>query len=202
MSFTKGAVATALKVDAALSGAAGIVAYPAAAAPANGVSLAEVIRAIYDAVGSGLLTAGTVQSLPRMAAKASATLPQTADQTLFTVTGGNVEILTLIGEVTVVIETQANASLIKFNPTGTGADTDLCAALDITADAVGSMYSLTGTFADAMLDGLWTSPTAQNLVIPVILAPGVIEFECAASNTGEIQWFCVWRPIESGASLA
>lgn len=200
MSFTKGAVATALKVDAALSGAAGIVAFPAAAAPANGVSLAEVTRAIYDAVASGLVTAGTVQGIPRMVTRATA-VP--VDESLFTVAGGNIQLLSIIGEVTTVIETQADATKLTFNPTATGASTDLCATLDISADAVGTLYSVVGVVATAMKSTtvLFVAP-ADNIPWPgVILAPGDIELDVADTNTGSIEWHLLYLPLEAGATV-
>lgn len=131
--------------------------------------------------------------------RATATLPQTADSSLFTVANGQVELLALIGEVTTVIETQANATKLKFNPTGTGADVVLCADLDITADAVGTLYSLTGDPNDIMQDGLWVM--FGGLAQPIVLGPGVIELECDASNTGNVGWQLLYRPLEPGATV-
>lgn len=131
--------------------------------------------------------------------KATAALPQTTDGTLFTVTGGQVEILSLVGEVTTVIQTQATVSKLKFNPTGTGADVNLCADLDLTADAVGTLYTITGNPNDIMQDGLWVVP---GLAQSIVLGPGVIEMECDASSTGSIGWQLLYRPLEAGASVA
>lgn len=127
----------------------------------------------------------------------AATLPQTADGSLFTITG-KVKIHQIVGEVTTVIQTQANNTLLKINPT-VGADVDICAALDITAKAVGSLFTITGTFADALINTVSGGVPEQALA--VVLTAGVLELECAASNTGAVKWTCVWEPVDPGAMV-
>lgn len=134
--------------------------------------------------------------------RATAALPQTTDGALFTITGGRVLIVDLVGEVTTLIQTQANNTKLKFNPTATGADTDLCAVLDITADAVGTQYSITGTAATAMQSGLLCLTSAQLLARPLLLSEGDIELDCAASNTGSVSWTVTYRPFDTGATIA
>lgn len=131
--------------------------------------------------------------------RATDTLPQTTDEALFTITGGRVAILGIVGEVTTVIQTQANNTKLKFNPTATGADTDLCAVLDITADAVGTLYSITGTPATALQDGLLLITSNKFLAAPLILSEGDIELDCAASNTGSVAWTLWYVPLDDGA---
>ncbi len=134
--------------------------------------------------------------------KAAAALPQTAAGTLFTVTGGRILLTALFGEVTTVIQTQANNTKLTFDPTDAGATQDLCAVLDITADAVGTMYSITGTPATAMQDSLNFLPPNKSLTQPIILKPGAILLDCAASNTGAAKWTACWVPIDGSARLA
>ena len=81
--------------------------------------------------------------------RTTATLPATAQTAIFTVTG-KIRILRIIGEVTTIIQAQANNLKIVSNPT-VGADVDLCAVADVNADAVGTNYNITGTFADALV---------------------------------------------------
>lgn len=126
----------------------------------------------------------------------TATLPQTTDGALFTITGGRIELLGIVGEVTTVIQTQANNTKIKFNPDGAGADTDLCAVLDISADAVGTYYGITGTVSDAMIEGI---QRVNAMTTPQVLSAGAIELDCAASNTGSVKWQVRYRPIDEGA---
>ena len=133
--------------------------------------------------------------------RATATLPQTGAESLFTITGGGVHVVSLIGEVTTVIETQLNNTQLVFNPTATGADTDLCATLDITADAVGTFYSLTGTAADPMTAGLQCLLPGLQLASPLYLEPGDIELSCSASNTGSVAWKLLYYPIDNGAAI-
>lgn len=134
--------------------------------------------------------------------RATAALPQTAAGALFTVTGGKVLITSLVGEVTTVIQTQADNTKLTFDPTDAGATQDLCAVLDITADAVGTMYSITGTPATALQDSLNFLPSSKVPAQPIVLKPGSILLDCAASNTGSVKWDLTYIPLDNGASVA
>jgi len=140
--------------------------------------------------------------LGKRVARATDTLPATTDEALFTITGGRVAITSIIGEVTTAIQNQANNTKLKFNPSATGADTDLCAVLDIDNDAVGTLYSITGDFSDAMKDGLLCLETDAVLERPIILSEGAIEIDCAATNTGSVSWTLMYVPIDEGAAIA
>ena len=142
--------------------------------------------------------------VPQIVERATAALPQTTDVALFRITSGKVRILSIIGEVTTVIQTQANATKIKFNPSGTGSDVDLCATLDITADAVGTFYSITGTVATAMKGdtNLFVTVPANDIAYPgLVLGPGDIELDCAASNTGNVKCTVKYVPEDSAGVL-
>lgn len=135
-----------------------------------------------------------------LVSRATAALPQTTDEALFTVAGGRVLILGLVGEVTTVIQTQANNTKVKSNPTATGADQDLCAVLDISADAVGELYTISGTVGDAMRSDLLVgNPILQDALV---VSAGDIELDCAASNTGSVKWDLIYVPLDNGASVA
>lgn len=136
-------------------------------------------------------------------ARATATLPQTAAGALFTVATGKVLVTALYGEVTTVIQTQADATKLTFDPTDAGATQDLCATTDITADAVGTVYSITGTPATVLQDALNFLPPNKSLAVPgLILKPGSILLDCAASNTGSVKWDLWYVPLDSGATVA
>lgn len=128
-----------------------------------------------------------------------ATLPQTAQAALFTVSGGRIAVLGLVGEVTVVIQTQANNTKIVSNPT-TGTDVDLCAVLNITAKEVGALFGITGTFADALVGA--NAGTTVLCDRPVVVPIGTIDLNCAASNTGSVKWRLLWLPIDANATVA
>lgn len=130
--------------------------------------------------------------------RATAALPQTTQSALFTVTGGRVAITSIVGQVTTVIQTQANNTKIVANPT-TGTDVDLCAVLDISADQVGCLYGITGLFSDAMVGA-----NAGATVLPrnaVVVNTGTIDLSCAASNTGSVKWDITYVPIDAGAAV-
>jgi hypothetical protein len=131
--------------------------------------------------------------------RTTAALPQTTQSALFTVSTGRIILTGIIGEVTTVIQTQANNTKIVANPT-TGTDVDLCAVLSITAKEVGTLFGITGLFADAMV-GANAGATVlmeRQLVIPV----GTIDLSCAASNTGNVKWSLTYLPFDEGASVA
>lgn len=134
--------------------------------------------------------------------RATAALPQTAAGALFTVTGGKVLVTSLIGEVTTVIQTQADNTKLTFDPSDAGATQDLCAVLDVTGDAVGTLYSITGTPATAMQDALNFLPSSKVPAQPIVLKPGSILLDCAASNTGSVKWELTYIPLDGGASVA
>lgn len=125
-------------------------------------------------------------------------LPQSADEAIFRISGGRVLVTSIIGEVTNLIQTQANNTRLKLNPT-TGSDVDLCANLDITADAVKTLYVCTGTLANALVDSIGV---ALLQAIPWVLDVGDIELDCAASNTGQIKWLITYVPLDGGAIAA
>ena len=133
--------------------------------------------------------------------RATENLPQTGEGSLFTITIGRVLVNMLMGEVTTVIETQANATKLLLNPTAAGADQDLCATLDITADPVGEIYTPSGGVGDALRSDLLIG--AGTLIgVPFILSEGDIRLSCAASNTGQVQWSIWYLPLDRGAVIA
>ena len=123
--------------------------------------------------------------------RAAASLPQTTATAYFTVTG-KVLITQIVGEVTTVIQTQANNTKLISNPT-VGADVDLCAVNDITADAAGTVYTITGTLADAMV--ATTSGAAAGQLGAVLVTAGTIDLSCAASSTGATSWVIQYVPF-------
>lgn len=127
--------------------------------------------------------------------RAAATLPAGVATAYFTVAGGRV-LAHFLGEVTTVIQTQANGTGLVHNPAA-GASLDLCAVLDITADPVGTLYTLTGTVGDAMVGG----GQAGGLGHPFVIGEGDVELECAATNTGATKWTCWYVPLDDGATV-
>jgi len=131
--------------------------------------------------------------------RATATLPQTAAAAIYTISGGRVLLTQIVGEVTVIIQTQANNTKLTANPT-TGTAVDICAVLSITADEVGTLYGITGLNTDAMIGINAGALPAQTR--GVILPAGTLDLDCAASNTGSVKWSLFYIPIDDGASVA
>ena len=141
--------------------------------------------------------------VPRIITRPTENLPQAADKALFRITGGKVRILEIVGEVTTIIQNQANDTKLKLNPSGVGADVDICAVLNIAADAVGTLYSITGDFSDAMADGLWALETDETMEKRgIVLGPGDIELDCAAGNSGQVKWTLNYELVDEGANIA
>lgn len=134
--------------------------------------------------------------------RATAALPATTTSALFTVTGGRVWVIDLVGKVTTVIQTQACNTKLTYDPVAAGATQDLCSVLDITGDAVGTYYSITGTPATAMQDALNFLSSNKMLARPMLVETGSILLDCAATNTGSVSWSMVYVPFDSGASVA
>lgn len=130
--------------------------------------------------------------------RATAALPQTTQSALFTIAGGRVLLTGIVGEVTTIIQTQANNTKLVANPT-TGTDVDICAVLSITAKEVGTLFGITGLFSDALVGA-----NAGAGVFPrnaVILPVGTLDLSCAASNTGAVKWSLFYIALDNGASV-
>jgi len=72
-----------------------------------------------------------------------------------------------------------------------GADVDLCAVLDINADAVGTRYRLTGDISDAMIATLnMVESSGYDMgKSPIHLSAGKIHANSSAARTGVIAWY-------------
>ncbi len=124
-------------------------------------------------------------------------LPASTAGSIFTVTGV-VELLSIIWVVTTVIQAQANAT--KIQAISNAATTDLCATLDINGNAAQSRYSITGTFANAMINTAKWVPVARQAT-SVILQEWTIALNCAATNTWNVRWFVRYKPLQEGARI-
>ena len=147
---------------------------------------------------SGFFSLAQTHGNIRRTERTTATLPQTTTDALFTISTGRILVYQILGEVTTAIQNQANNTKLTLN-VGTGTDVDICAVLDIANDEVGTLYGVTGTFANAMLGA---GQALQGQTIPFVLKPGDINLDCAASNTGSVKWTLFWVPLDDGAYVA
>lgn len=132
--------------------------------------------------------------------RATAALPASTAEALFTIATGNVLVTALYGEVTTIIQNQANNTKITVNPT-TGTSADIAAALDIANDEAGTLYVVEG---DGSALGGGTAGTGFGAIgsfTPFIVPVGTIDLDCAATNTGSIAWTCHYVPLDDSATV-
>lgn len=130
--------------------------------------------------------------------RATAVLPATTQAAIFTVTGGRVIITAIVGEVTTIIQAQPTTLKIRTNPT-VGADSDLCATVDMNAKEVGTLIGITGLATDAAL-----AANAGYTVLPrnpVVVPVGTLDLVTGATSTGSVKWSITYIPLDDGASV-
>jgi len=130
--------------------------------------------------------------------RATATLPQTTNSSLFTIAGGVVLMTGILGEVTTAIGAADNTKLTHYPTVATAGDTDICGTVDIDTCDIGDMLSITGTPADAMLVAHKGSVQMMQYK-GVVLQEGTLDLDCDASTTGAIKWSLWYIPLEPGA---
>lgn len=128
----------------------------------------------------------------------TATLPQTTASKIFEVVGGRVAITKIVGEVTTVIQTQANNTKLVSDP-ATGTAVNLCATENISALEVGGKLGITGDPTDALVKANAGGLAGQ--LVDVVVPEGEIKLDCAASNTGAVKWSVWYVPIDEGAKI-
>lgn len=102
---------------------------------------------------------------------------------VFTVSGGPVLLLALIGEVTEAVSAHACNAKWVADPTA-GADTDMCAVLDIQSVGIGTFLTIDGTIANAMVKAVPATalPLGIGMDIPLVIPVGTIDLNLATSN--------------------
>jgi hypothetical protein len=131
--------------------------------------------------------------------KAAATLPATATQSLFTVAGGRIALLGLLGEVTTILGATATNAKIVSTPT-TGTAVDLCAVLAVANKEAGTLFGITGIFSDALVGANAGATILQ--MRPIVIPVGVIGLNTSATNTGATKWTAWYVPLDDGATLS
>lgn len=133
--------------------------------------------------------------------RATDTLPTTAAESIFTVSGGRVLVTLLFGEVTVAIENQTCNLKVTVNPT-TGTSGDVASNLDIDNDEAGTFYLVEGDSSALVGVSAGGSFFAAGTPAPIIVPVGTIDIETGATNTGEIKWTVYYLPLDEGAAIA
>ena len=133
------------------------------------------------------------------------TLPQTGQSSIFSVTGV-IEIVNFMGFVTAQIGAVANNMKVIANSTA-GTDVDLCATVDVNADNVGTIYSLTGTLANAMVktagNGAGNTGAFESQATGITVTAGTIDIHCDANDGGggRVQWIVIWKRVSPDGAL-
>lgn len=120
--------------------------------------------------------------------------------TLFNITG-RVQILSLTGKVTTVIQAQATTIKLSWRADALAVE-DLCTTLDINGFLVGSLLGLTGAYGDAMqgVTGKASKPPMTPVVM-VVVTTGIITVTFGAASTGAIVWDLLWIPLSTTGSV-
>jgi hypothetical protein len=187
--------ASGTDIENGLYGSAGIVTWPAAAAPANGVSLAEGLRYAVETqlapIAQNTVRASTV--------KAQASIATAA---LFTIAGGPVRVLSVVGQITTGLEAKANALKLTHTPTG-GAAVDLCATVESNAAAIRKCLVLNGVKATALqiTTDIGVVTLANQSGMPIVLTAGAVGLTAADTATGAISWYMEYEPLVPGATV-
>ena len=132
-------------------------------------------------------------------AKASATVPNASVQDLFTVTGGRILVMCLVGEVTTIMGATANNTKINSNPT-TGTTAIVASNLATENDEAGTLYHVEGD--GTALVGVNAGFCPCLIHVPWICPVGTIELETGGNNTGATKWDIWYFPLDVGASVA
>lgn len=138
-------------------------------------------------------------SVVKIIKRAASLLPASTTLNIFTVVGGPVEIQDIEGIVTVILPASP-ATLAKLTAVPTGlAATDLCAnSATLASAAVGTVLSITGVLADAML--ITPAQTRIAQATRVVAYPGVIRVATTlTSATGQVAWSLRYMPLQPGA---
>ena len=133
----------------------------------------------------------------QLAVTSNLALPASTTGTIFNVTGV-CEVIAIFGIVTTVIQTQT--CNFKLSTVSHSATTDICANLDITAAAVADRFSITGTFANAMIKTAKWVPVARQAT-SIIVQEGTIIGTTSATNTGNVRRHVLYRPLTPWARI-
>lgn len=172
-----------------LSGTAGIATFPAAAAPANAVSIAEVLREQFDQADKSVSNSTAVLA---------------NGTTLFTITGGPIEILSLVARCATTNDGTASTLQWSADPTDGVAVTISAASASLASVAAGGMVVFQGTtLATAPLVSASGANIGQAVTNGVVVGAGIITSVVGAgSTTGTWQMHMRYRPLARGVTVS
>lgn len=123
-----------------------------------------------------------------------------ADADIFSIDGGRILLVGLVGEVTGVIDAGSIDIELDFDPDNGEATVALSTALIIDGDAVGTYYTLAAAVGSALTVG--TQTIAVGPSVPWVLGAGDIVLDLTGtSSTDRIKWTLWYVPLDPGASV-
>lgn len=186
--FDSGRVQT---VQDVLSGNAGITTFPASALPANGVSIAEVLREAYDQAEKVVKSTAAVM---------------VTGTTIFTIAGGPIIIQDLVS--VCVTANDATASTLQWSADGTdGAATTFTAASASLANAAAGtfavcLFTATSTAAVLYTNGVGITRPTSGQYGGMIVPAGIVTTTIAVgSTTGTWSHHLRYRPMARGVTV-
>jgi hypothetical protein len=121
---------------------------------------------------------------------------------VFTVATGKILLTAFYLEVSAAaLDNSASNLTILTNPT-VGTDATIAAALNVQADEAGSLYSLSGTFADAVTGG--SGGGAAGMARPIVVDVGTLDIATTVDvgTGGALVSAVLWYfPLEDGATV-
>lgn len=139
--------------------------------------------------------------LGQQVSKAAAVLPQSTTQNIFTIAGGRVLVMALVGEVTTVFTATATNLKVTSVPT-TGSAVDIASNLAVASFEQGAILVVEGdgTALIGTSAGAGFAPALNAL--PFVLPIGVVRIETSANNvTGATKWDIWYVPMDDGAFI-
>src|SRR5258707_627317 len=124
-------------------------------------------------------------------------------QTIFTVSGGMILVVSLVGHVTTVMSATATTLTVGLTPTegaGSSAPAALASAGTITSLEVGTNVTLGATAGAALAVGT----NASTVIIkpaPIIVNTGAITLTGSATQTGFLRWVLTWVPLDDASTV-
>ncbi len=135
--------------------------------------------------------------------RAAALHPDQTSVDIFTINGGRVSLVGLLGEVTVAVPANHDYT-ISFDPDLGGTNIDLGALLEVDSDPAGSYYVLNDTLGGALVVSTDVVSNAA-LEQPLVLAAGDIVWTTAGSGTvgttTRVRWDVWYVPLDDGATI-
>ena len=128
----------------------------------------------------------------------AAVLPDTAYGALFTITGGRIIVMGMIGEVTTIMDGTATNLKVTATPT-TGTAVDVATNVAVANKEVGCLIGFYTFGAALVASNAGAAPIgATPFVVPI----GTLGITTSATQTGACKWSLFWAPLDDDASVA